>query len=130
MLPGEIPAPAPDPSGGARGAGQKAAHTAARGKASVDEPSSLAAELAMLQRARRALNAENGRLALGIVHDLDEHFPKGILIEERSATRVLSLCQLERVAEARQVAHAFLERYPASVYAERVRGSCGADPQE
>jgi hypothetical protein len=109
---------------GARGAG-------ARRKASAAEPSSsLAAELAMLQRARRALGAENGRLALGIVQDLDEQFPKGILIEERSATRLLSLCQLERVDEARRVARSFLERYPASVYAERVRRSCIAAPEE
>jgi hypothetical protein len=91
--------------------------------------SSLAAELAMLQRARRALNARNGRLALGIVQELDEQFPKGVLIEERSATRVLSLCQLERVDEARGAARAFLERYPVSVYAERVRRSCVAVPE-
>jgi hypothetical protein len=83
----------------------------------------------MLQRARRALNARNGRLALGIVQELDEQFPKGVLIEERSATRVLSLCQLERVDEARGVARAFLERYPVSVYAERVRRSCIAVPE-
>jgi outer membrane protein assembly factor BamD (BamD/ComL family) len=86
--------------------------------------SSLAAELAMLQRARRALNAGNGRLALGIVEELDERFPRGVLVEERSATRILSLCQLERVAEAQQAAHEFLARYPASVYVERVRQSC------
>jgi hypothetical protein len=82
----------------------------------------------MLQRARRALNAENGRLALGIVQELDERFPKGVLVEERSATRVLSLCQLERVAEATQAARDFLERSPSSVYAERVRQSCAALP--
>jgi hypothetical protein len=90
--------------------------------------SSLAVELAMLQRARRALNADNGRLALGIVQELDERFPKGVLVEERSATRILSLCQLERVAEAKQAARDFLGRYPSSVYAERVRQSCAASP--
>jgi hypothetical protein len=80
----------------------------------------------MLQRARRALNADNGRLALGIVQELDELFPQGVLIEERSATKVLSLCQLERVGEAKEATRAFLERYPASVYAERVRKGCAA----
>jgi hypothetical protein len=91
--------------------------------------SSLAVELAMLQRARRALNADNGRLALGIVQELDERFPKGVLVEERSATRILSLCQLERVADARRAAREFLERYPSSVYAERVRQSCAASTE-
>ena len=92
--------------------------------------SSLAVELAMLQRARRALNAQNGRLALGIVQELDERFPKGLLVEERSATRILSLCMLERAAEARRFAGHFLERHPGSVYAQRVRQSCVADLPE
>jgi hypothetical protein len=111
----------------ALGAGR--ARAARRTPAAQAQPeSSLAVELAMLQRARRALNAENGRLALGIVEELDERFPKGVLVEERSATRILSLCQLERAAEAKQAARDFLERYPSSVYAERVRQSCAASP--
>jgi hypothetical protein len=126
LLPGESPASSPE-SG--RGTGSNRARGPARHVPAPTE-SSLAAEVAMLQRARRALNAENGRLALGIVHDLDEQFPNGVLIEERSATRILSLCQLEQVDEARAAARVFLERYPASVYAERVRGSCGAAPEE
>jgi hypothetical protein len=91
--------------------------------------SSLAAELAMLQRARRALAAENGQLALGLVQELDERFPTGVLIEERIATRVLGLCALERVDEAREVARDFLAHHPTSVYAERVRSSCVAAPE-
>ena len=83
----------------------------------------------MLQRARRALGAGNAPLALGIVSELDERFPRGVLIEERMATRVFSLCQLERTAEAREVARAFLARHPSSVYAERVRTSC-SEPSE
>jgi hypothetical protein len=105
----------------------RARASAGRRAAATSKPeSSLARELAMLQRARRALNADNGRLALGIVQELDERFPQGVLIEERSATKVLSLCQLERVGEAKEAARAFLERYPASVYAERVRKGCAA----
>jgi hypothetical protein len=112
-----------------RALGASRARAARRTPAAPAQPeSSLAVELAMLQRARRALNAENGRLALGIVEELDERFPKGVLVEERSATRILSLCQLERAAEAEQAARDFLERYPSSVYAERVRQSCAASP--
>ena len=84
----------------------------------------------MLQRARRALNAGNGRLALGLVQELDERFPKGILIEERRATRVLSLCMLSRTDEARRFAAEFEERHSGSVYAQRVRESCVADVPE
>jgi hypothetical protein len=113
----------------ARALAASRARAARRVPAAPAQPeSSLAVELAMLQRARRALNAENGRLALGIVEELDERFPKGVLVEERSATRILSLCQLERAAEAKQAARDFLALYPSSVYAERVRQSCGASP--
>jgi hypothetical protein len=121
--------PDPGPEGERRSTASPSRGRSVAGGRSIAAPttSSLAAEVAMLQRARRALNARNGRLALGIVQDLDEQFPKGVLIEERSATRVLSLCQLERVDEARGVARVFLERYPVSVYAERVRRSCAAE---
>ncbi len=101
-----------------------------RRQAAGPPESSLAVELAMLQRARRALNAQNGRLALGIVQELDERFPKGLLVEERSATRILSLCMLERAVEARRFAGQFLDRHPGSVYAQRVRQSCVADLPE
>ena len=133
--------PAPEPSAGptvastssvgpGSGAAVRAAKPPARGtRTSEGNESSLAEELAMLQRARRALAADNGRLALGIVQELDERFPKGVLVEERGATRVLALCKLERVSEAREAARVFLARHPGSVYAERVRTSCVATPE-
>jgi hypothetical protein len=86
--------------------------------------STVAQELALLQRARRALNRNDGLLALGIVQSLDERFPDGVLMEERVATRILSLCQLGRNAEAMDQGHHFLLAHPRSVYAERVRHSC------
>lgn len=96
----------------------------ARAAASEDERSTLAQELALLQRARRALNRQDAQLALGIVQSLDERFPEGVLMEERAATRILSLCQLQRSDEARAQGQQFLAGHPRSVYAERVRNSC------
>jgi len=128
--------PEPVSSGEAvRGAMATSPRAASQGRkggaiATPKPESSLAIELAMLQRARRALNADNGRLALGLVQELDERFPKGVLLEERSATRILSLCMLGRTEEARGFGRRFQERYPGSVYAERVRGSCIADVAE
>jgi hypothetical protein len=86
--------------------------------------STLAQELALLQRARRALNRNDAQLALGIVQSLDERFPDGVLMEERAATRILSLCQLGREEEAGEQGRHFLLAHPRSVYAERVRHSC------
>jgi len=97
---------------------------AARRAAAHDSGSTLAQELSLLQRARRALNRNDARLALGIVESLDERFPNGVLMEERSATRILTLCQLDRTQEAREQGQRFLAAHPRSVYAERVRDSC------
>jgi hypothetical protein len=93
-------------------------------RAAEEDRSTLAQELALLQRARRALNRQDAQLALGIVQSLDERFPEGVLMEERAATRILSLCQLERTEEARAQGQHFLAAHPRSVYAERVRRSC------
>ena len=79
-------------------------------------------------RAALARRGDGSDERLARVLELDERFPKGVLVEERNATRILSLCQLERVGEAQRAAREFLDRYPASVYAERVRESCVAGP--
>jgi hypothetical protein len=116
---------APDRGGPPRAHGAGASARPARDSQAVEESgSTLARELALLQRARRALNRSDAQLALGIVQSLDERFPNGVLMEERVATRILSLCQLERVQEAREQGHHFLVDHPRSVYAERVRHSC------
>lgn len=114
-----VPPPRARVEGSARGAVSPVPHAAEE-----EGGSTLARELALLQRARRALNRNDGMLALGIVQSLDERFPNGVLMEERAATRILSLCQLERQEEARERGHRFLLDHPRSVYAERVRHSC------
>jgi hypothetical protein len=126
--PGAVPAPEIGPVSD-KAALIRARSTAAaahhpRDRQAEEGGSTLARELALLQRARRALNRDDAQLALGIVQSLDERFPNGVLMEERVATRILSLCQLERVEEAREQGHRFLLDHPRSVYAERVRHSC------
>ena len=57
----------------------------------------------------------------------DEHasrFPRGALAEERSAARVLALCDLGRALEARGAAEAFVRASPNSPLVPRLRGSC------
>jgi hypothetical protein len=92
--------------------------------ASRVQRSSLAEELSLLSRARRALNRSDAPMALGIVESLDERFPNGVLMEERTATRILCLCELGRRDEAQVHARHFLALHPGSVYAARVRSSC------
>jgi hypothetical protein len=113
------------PAGTRIGSGSVAKRAVERSNSrSLDQRSSLAEELSLLSRARRALNRDQANLALGIVLSLDERFPNGVLMEEREATRILCLCALARTDEARSRAQRFLTLHAASVYAERVRGSC------
>jgi hypothetical protein len=90
------------------------------------ESSSLAAELALLQRARTALSHDNPRLALGIVAELDERFPNGLLQEERSATRLLASCALGEPSDIKGLLRTFAERYPESVYRARAEAACAS----
>jgi outer membrane protein assembly factor BamD (BamD/ComL family) len=85
---------------------------------------SLAEETRLLQAAQRELARKRTSAALAL---LDEHaakFPRGALAEERTAARVLALCDLGRVAEARSSAEAFARASPRSPLIPRLRGSC------
>jgi RNA polymerase sigma-70 factor (ECF subfamily) len=64
---------------------------------------------------------------------LDEHartYPTGVLAEERSAERVLTLCKLGRKAQARTEAARFLRATPDSPLAQSIRSSCGTFDEE
>jgi RNA polymerase sigma factor (sigma-70 family) len=85
---------------------------------------SIAEEALLLQQARRALLAGDGREA--VVH-LDAHadrFPTGALTEERDATRVDALCRIGDLEKARVWARRFAERHPGSAHLEAMRHTC------
>ncbi len=82
---------------------------------------SLLEELDLLRRAERTIRAGNSLVALGLLRDLDERFPRGQLLEERTAARVMANCQLADVNAARAQGNAYLIAHPQSVYADRVR---------
>jgi hypothetical protein len=90
--------------------------------APVDEAAALAAETALLREADRALRAGDNATALA---RLDEHatrFPHGVLEPERTAERLIVLCELG-VADARDVSQ-FLSSHAGSPLAARVRRAC------
>jgi hypothetical protein len=89
-------------------------------------PSTLEAEAELLRRAGAALNAGDPAQALHLIGQHAASFPNGVLIEEREAERVVVLCALGRVSDARAAGAAFLRDRPRSPMAERVRASCGA----
>jgi hypothetical protein len=77
-----------------------------------------------VREADQAVRAHDGATALARLDEHARRFPRGLLGEEREAERVLALCELGRVAEARRAAAAFLAESPRSPLADRVRTSC------
>lgn len=105
------------------------ASSSAQPSASVLEPGKLARETAALRAANEALRGGAAARSLTLLDAFSKEFPGGVLTEEALATRVAALCALGRVDEARTVGTRFVQRYPRSPVAARVRGSC-AMPKE
>jgi hypothetical protein len=134
----------PSPSAGARVRERARESSAARGsdlgnRTTAARPpqratpgaaaSSFAAEVALLERAERAIRAGEGALALVFLDELDQKFPVSSLGEERAAARVLASCEHARSngTSAREAARVAAERFIAkgsAVYADRVRQLC------
>lgn len=96
-------------------------------KAKPVEPSRLASddEVAFVRRAQKALRNGDAAWALALMRTLDEQLPQGALLTERNVTRVLALCQIGRIDEARAVAERTLRGDRAgAVYASRLAASC------
>jgi hypothetical protein len=87
-------------------------------------PSSLGVETALLQDARSALARGDAAGALSLLDQHEREYPRGVLIEERLATRVFALCSLGRKAEAQGVAEHLLRHSPSSPLRARVLQSC------
>jgi RNA polymerase sigma-70 factor (ECF subfamily) len=86
----------------------------------------LAEETRVLESAQRALAEGRPGAALSLLGEHERRFPNGALVEERSAARVLSLCALGRVEEAKRAAEAFIGAAPRSPLVPRLRGACAA----
>jgi hypothetical protein len=118
-----------DPSG----SHVKDVHTRTRATRHTGTPDGWAAELALLQRAERAIRADNSDLALALLDQLDREHPKPQLVQEREAARLLADC--ERSAQtavgrpapstATERARQYLSLHRGSVYTERIRHLCG-----
>lgn len=86
----------------------------------------LQAELELLRRVQAALRQRDGARALQEL-DAQPRAP-GALAAEQQAARILALCLLGRVDEARRAALAFASAHPDSPQKAAIAGSC-ANPQ-
>jgi hypothetical protein len=88
------------------------------------ETDSLAEETELLRQARRAVAAGDPHRALALLDTCARRFPNGVLIEERAALRVITLCEAGETSRGRDAARAFARTYPASALSTRVRDAC------
>ena len=99
-------------------------------EASAASPSASAPTLALSVEARalakveRALKEGLGAQALRLVEDQRQQFARGALQPERDAARIVALCAVGRVSDARAAARDFLATSPRSPLAARIRASC------
>jgi hypothetical protein len=82
-----------------------------------------AEELALLQRAERALRSGNALLARSFIAELEARFPKTALRQERAALLVLAACATHEPG-AERGASEFIARHARSVYVDRIRSLC------
>ncbi len=123
----ETPEPAsPDVSNEASGSPQPKARPRKhpRPQPEAAKPSALAAESALLGKARVASSSGRNCDALAALRKHAKQHPNGELAEVRRALEVRVLCQLGRTAAARKAADRFLSRHKASALAGQVRSSC------
>jgi hypothetical protein len=94
--------------------------------APANSSDAFADEVALLQRAERAIRSGNGMLARSFIADLEARFPKTALHQERAAILVLAACALDE-PDARRAAIAYSKSHPGSVYLDRIQALCQLD---
>jgi hypothetical protein len=87
-------------------------------------PSTVSAEAQLLRDADAALRSGDPALALSVLDQHDASFPHGVLNEECEAERVLALCALGKISDAKKIAATFLRDHAGSPLAGRVQSSC------
>jgi hypothetical protein len=115
--------PGPDP--GARS--RRAPGPAARARAHLSAPprsTNDGAELLLLERAERAVRAKNPALALALIAELEQQYPRSPLHEERRSIELMAHCQAGAGAEPAARLERFLRQYPESVYFARIAAEC------
>lgn len=86
----------------------------------------VADELALIEKARTAIDRGRAGAALGALSTHRREFPKGAFLEEAAALRATALCESSKTDAgktdaAKKATAAFLRRYPNSVHVSRVK---------
>lgn len=90
----------------------------------VPTKGTLEAETRLLRQTHADIREGRPEQALARLREYDRQFGQGTMRAEHQAARVLALCQLGKRQESRAEAERFLERWPNSPLAPRVRAAC------
>jgi hypothetical protein len=115
----EPPAAAPEPSPEASEPEPAVTPEPSR-PAAAPEPDALAAEVRWLEQARALLTNDPGS-ALRRASEHKARFPDGSLVAERELIAVEALLRLGRRTEAERRGEALQERFPGTLYRERLK---------
>jgi hypothetical protein len=88
----------------------------------------LRAEVALMDRARAALERDDADALWRLTGEHARRFPDGALVEEREAWQAIAACRLGH-ARAAARAEAFLRAHPRSAQADKLRRACAAAMQ-
>lgn len=116
------PAPSPRARSGSRDPGRPEPSATEDAGASVGDE--LRAELVLIGKARRALQADDPQRALELLDAHARAFPQGQMREDRQVLRIEALCAADKGQQARAEARQLLRTYPGSAHAGRVREAC------
>lgn len=89
--------------------------------------STLEAEVAQLERVRKALSSGDAPQALALLEQYTRTFPRGVLREESAGLGVQALCRAGRGDEAIRAARALIASSPGSLAKAAIRSSCAAE---
>ncbi|MBL4686204.1 MAG: hypothetical protein JKY37_16545 [Nannocystaceae bacterium] len=87
--------------------------------------STLGDEIAMLDRARKALLAHAPNKAASILREHTKAFPKAAMAQERRALLAIAVCEGSGHDAGQGRAKSFLREHPTAALADRVRSACG-----
>lgn len=90
----------------------------------AERTSTFEAELALIKRAKSALDSEGAAEALSLLAEHSRRFPAGVFAGEREALRALALCRSGRFAEGLALGRRFIEAHPRSPLVDRVHREC------
>ncbi|PRQ07779.1 tetratricopeptide repeat protein [Enhygromyxa salina] len=85
---------------------------------------SLADEAKQINAGRKLLTSDPAK-TLEIMQAVEQQFPNGAMIQERTGYTILALVALDRRPEAEQIAQSYLQRWPNGPLARRVRDALG-----